>query len=384
MLPQFFEMLGLHTQGLTFERIFWALVVCAGIIVLTRELLARRPLEDAWYGWAIGLALLGYGAYQLVLVLFYRQLYFGAEGLRLSNYGLAIALAFVFAIWVGVREARRSPSPPDAGHFFDLAFWILIFSMVGARLLFIVVEWRDYVNLCVAPELVPGSGGESDCFAVLKFWKGGLVFFGGFLGAVAASAWYCRKHRISFMRTADVAIPSVALGHFFGRLGCLSAGCCYGRVCDAPWGVAFPEGSTPFVDHYRALSTTDPSAALDLLEQGHSLHLHPTQLYEASGELAFFAFLVFYRPHKRFHGELLALWLMLYSVLRFVVELYRGDAIRGFLFEIVIAPLNTLLGIGADEPTILSTSQTISLALFAAGALVWVTQRRRSEGRPAE
>lgn len=381
MLPQFFDMISVTTQGLTFERLFWALVVCAGLIVSLREFNARRPLADAWYGWAIGGALVTFGGLYLIQALFFRQLYFGDEGLRISNYGLAIALAFVFAIWIMLREARRTREPPNAGHVFDLAFWILIFSMLGSRLLFIIVEWRDYVNLCVAPELVEDSGGVADCFAVLKFWKGGLVFFGGFLGATAASWVYCRRHDIPFLRTADMAIPSVALGHFFGRLGCVSAGCCFGRPTEAAWGIAFPQGSAPFVRSYEILRQSDPEAAAALLEQGHSLHIHPTQLYESSAELAFFAFLILFRSRKQFHGQVLALWLMLYSLLRFTVEFYRGDSLRGYLFELTIRPLNALLGIAPDEPTLLTTSQTISLACGLAGILLYRAQRRRWRAR---
>jgi phosphatidylglycerol:prolipoprotein diacylglycerol transferase len=376
MLPQFFDLLGLHTQGLTFERIFWALAVCAGVVVCARELRAKRAFGDAWYGWAIGLILVGFGGFRLGLALFARRLYFGEEGLQISSYGVAIALAFIFGIWVAIREARRSPDPPDVGHIFDLSFWILIFSMVGGRVLFIISDWRDYYNLCVSPDLVPGSGGHADCLAVLKFWKGGLVFFGGIIGAVVTAVVYCRRQRISFLRTSDVMIPSVALGHFFGRLGCLSAGCCFGRPCSVPWAIVMPSGSAAFVGQYQALQDSHPQAALALLNAGHSLPIHPTELYEATAELLFFGLLLFLRPRKRFHGQLLAVWLVLYSILRFIVEFYRGDVIRGFLVEVAIGPMNRLLGIDPSEPTLLTTSQTISIAGVILGVVLYLRGRR--------
>jgi phosphatidylglycerol:prolipoprotein diacylglycerol transferase len=350
MLPQFFDMIGIRAQGVTFEAFFWALVLCAGLIVCVREFFAHRPFGDAWYGWAIGGLLAIFGGQQLYFVLSDQRLYFALEGLQVSNYGLAIALAFVVGIYLAVRESRRQGSVPRVGHILDLSFWVLIFSMVGSRVLFIIASWRDYYNLCVSPDLVEGSGGVQDCFAILRFWQGGLVFFGGFLGALGAGLWYCRKHDIKFLAAVDIAMPSLAIGHFFGRLGCLSAGCCYGRACDNPWAIAMP---------------------------GHATQIHPTQLYESSAELLFFAILILMRPRKRFHGQVVATWLILYGLLRFTVEFYRGDKIRGYLFEVVVAPLNTFIGIGAAEPTILTTSQAISIGMAAAGVWLFARHRKR-------
>ncbi len=377
MLPQFFDMIGVRAQGQGFEVFFWSVLIVAGIIVCVREFRAKRPFNDSWYGYGVGIGLLVFGGMSLISAA-QGVLYFEEDGLKISNYGLAIAIAFVVGIWLAVREANRSPSPPTMGHLFDLSFWILIFGMVGARVLFIIVSFEDYVNLCVAPELVEGSEGVKDCFAVLKFWKGGLVFFGGFLGAAIAALVYTRKHKISFLRAADVMIPSLALGHFFGRLGCLSAGCCFGQQTNVPWSVSFPQGAAPFQAEFEGLRTAtpaNPDAWVALLERGHSALIHPTQLYEASAEFLFFVMLILMRPRKRFHGQLVATWLVLYSMLRFVVEFYRGDKIRGFVFEYAIAPLNSLFGLAPEEPTILSTSQTIGLITLLTGVVIYVTQR---------
>jgi len=389
--PQFFDMIGLDTSGLTFERIFWVLVFTAGVVVLVRESLAKREMGDAWYGYAIGAGLTIYGGYYAYKALFRGELYFAEDGLRISNYGLAIAVAFVVGIYLAVREAGRTPGDPLPGHIFDVAFWILIASMVGSRVLFIIVGWQDYVNLCIAPELVEGSGGVADCFAVLKFWKGGLVFFGGFLGAAGATLYYCRKHRLSFLQLSDILIPSVALGHFFGRIGCLSAGCCFGRPESGALSVLMPVGSAAYQAQREGIITTQyavdfvpmveavrPNMVLQYLQRETSLHIHPTQLFEASWELMLFGLLIlFVRPRKRFHGQLLATWLVLYSCMRFVVEFVRGDKIRGYLFEVTISPINELLGIPTTEPTLLTTSQVISMATLAAGVWLLFKNRRR-------
>jgi phosphatidylglycerol:prolipoprotein diacylglycerol transferase len=151
-------------------------------------------------------------------------------------------------------------------------------------------------------------------------------------------------------------VPSVAFGHFLGRLGCFCAGCCWGSVSRAhlPWLVSFPPESLAYQSF---AARPDAAAYLDVLHRT-TLPLHPTQLYEAFGELALFAALVLWvRPRKRFDGQLLAAWLLAYAVLRTVVELFRGDVERG-----VVAGL----GVG----------QWTSLAIFAAGAIVWVRARR--------
>ncbi|MBN1947347.1 MAG: prolipoprotein diacylglyceryl transferase [Bradymonadales bacterium] len=377
MLPQFFDMIGLAPRGLGFERVFWALLFIAGLAVCYREFTVRRPLADAWYGWAFGLALVGFGGYRLVLAIFWRQGYFGPSGLKLSNYGLAIAIGFTLAIAVAVREARRSPAPPTAGQVLDLSFWILVFSIIGSRLFFALVNWREYLALCLAPGQVEGSEGTADCLAVLKFWRGGMVFYGGVAGALLAGIIYCRRHRIGFFRTADVLIPSLALGHVIGRLGCLAAGCCFGRVCSGPLGVRFPPGSPAFVAHHHQLMATDWQGAAQLVEQRASLPVHPTQLYEASAELLLFVALLLLRTRKRFHGQLLAIWLMAYAVVRLVIELYRGDKVRGFVFEWTLPALNRLLGFPHGEPTMLSTSQAVSLAIGALGVGMYLVLRRK-------
>jgi phosphatidylglycerol:prolipoprotein diacylglycerol transferase len=376
MEPQFFEMIGLRAQGLAFEIVLWTLVTCVGLVVLVREIFARRGFGDAWFGWGVGVVLSGFGGVFLYLALAHHHLYFGAEGLKLSNYGLAIAVGFVVGIYLAGREARRSPAPPDAGQMYDLAFWLLVAAMVGSRLLFVVVEWRRYTDLCFDPAQVPGAGGQADCLAAFKFWEGGLVFFGGFIFAIAAGAIYCWRNRVGFLRAADVVIPSVAIGHFFGRLGCLSAGCCFGRVCELPWAVRMPLGSAAY-EAQRGLIHTDPELASRLVGLQHSLPIHPTQLYEASAELLFFGLLIWLRGRKRFHGQLLGTWLVLYSVLRFVVELYRGDKIRGFLVEVTSERVSALLGVPSYEPILLTTSQAISAGLLLIGVVLLVWGRRR-------
>ena len=269
----------------------------------------------------------------------------------LHTYGLLVAAAFLVAMQLAGRAARRAGL--DRERVMDLCFWILLAAMVGSRALFIVVNWQDYAN-------DPGS--------IFAFWKGGLVFYGGFIGAVLISIWYMRRHRMSFFPYADAIIPSVSIGHAIGRLGCFAAGCCWGAACDPhlPWAARFPPESLAYQSQVatHAIQLGAPS----------TLPIHPTQLYESLGELAIFVALTLWRPRKRFHGELLALYLVLYAPLRALIETLRGDEERGRVF-------NFLGPLARGAWWNLSTSELISVGIFALGIGLYVALSRRAGGR---
>ncbi len=277
--------------------------------------------------------------------------------LPLHTYGLMIASGFVAAIWLAQREARRQGQ--DAERLGDLAFWILVSALVGSRLYFIAVNWGDYFG---DSAWVPFHGARIP--RVLAIWEGGLVFYGGFMGAALTAWWYMRRNGMRFLPYTDTIIPSVAIGHFFGRLGCFAAGCCWGAVSHShlPWLAKFPPASLA----YQAFAGRANAAELLAPDRLTTMPVHPTQLYESLGELTLFALLVLVvRPSKRFHGQVFATWLMAYALLRTVVELFRGDIERG-----VVAGL----GVG----------QWTSIAIFAIGGAVWAIGRRQSAVARAE
>jgi phosphatidylglycerol:prolipoprotein diacylglycerol transferase len=256
----------------------------------------------------------------------------------LHTYGLLVASAFLVAMQMAARAAERSGL--DRERVLDLSFWIL----------FIIVNWDEYAH---------------DPLSIFAFWKGGLVFYGGFIGAVACSILYMRKHQMEFFPYADVMGPSVAIGQALGRLGCFSAGCCWGGACDPHFALAarFPPDSLAFQSQV-ANHIIDAGAAT-------TIPIHPTQLYESIGCACIFLFLSIWRSRKRFHGELLALYLMLYAPLRATVEVLRGDEERGRV-------LNFLGPWARHAWWNLSTSETISVGIFLAGVAVYVTQSRRA------
>ncbi|HET8945341.1 MAG TPA: prolipoprotein diacylglyceryl transferase, partial [Candidatus Polarisedimenticolia bacterium] len=171
------------------------------------------------------------------------------------------------------------------------------------------------------------------------------VYYGGLGLAVAAGVWYVRRHRLPLGKVADLAAPALSLGQAIGRLGCFLAGCCYGRTCDLPWGVTFH----------------DPRAA-ELTGVPIGVPLHPTQLYHAAADVLTLVVAMALMRRRRFDGQVFWTWLLLYAVLRAVVEHWRGDLARGVFFS------------GA-----LSTSQIISIPIALVSAvMLWRLSRRAS------
>ena len=162
--------------------------------------------------------------------------------LPLHSYGVLIAAAFMAGLWLAQREARRRGQ--DAERLADLAFWVLVAALVGSRVYFILVNRGEFFG--AGSWLVATPIGRIP--RVLAFWEGGLVFYGGFIGATLAALLYMRRHRLPFLAYADTIIPSVAFGHFLGRLGCFFAGCCWGGLAprDLPWAARFPPESMAY------------------------------------------------------------------------------------------------------------------------------------------
>ncbi|MBI5481651.1 MAG: prolipoprotein diacylglyceryl transferase [Deltaproteobacteria bacterium] len=284
----------------------------------------------------------------------------------LHTYGVLIAVGFLLAVVMTTRQARREGTDPD--RLLDLGFWLLVGGFVGARLLFILTDLGYYVGSCRGTGSARTTGQVVwDCTRALHVWEGGLVWYGGFLAALGVGVFVLHRRRMKILRTADLIMPSVPLGHFFGRLGCFAAGCCFGKPTSSALGVAFGPRSLAYSD----LGDLLPSGA------AATMPLHPTQLYEAFGELLIFFWLLGLGRRKRFDGQVLLAYLFVYPLLRTVVEVFRGDAARRHVVAFSTRGLNALLGLPPEAPSFLSVSQLISL-LVAAGALgLWLLLRRQ-------
>lgn len=240
--------------------------------------------------------------------------------LTLHTYGALLAVAFLAGLWIAHREAKRTGM--DAARITDMAVYVLIGGLIGARVLLLVVDWRHYL---------------SNPRDILSLLQSGGVFYGGLLGALPVAWWYGRRHKLDMWPTADVLAPGVVLGQAIGRLGCFAAGCCYGRATNVPWAVTFTD---PYVQ--RQVGTP-----LDL-------PVHPSQIYESLLTLGIFLVILWIARHKQFHGQVMLAYLTLYAAGRFVLEYFRGDAARGVVFG-----------------GVLSTSQFIALVILLSAVLLY-------------
>ncbi len=285
----------------------------------------------------------------------------GHHEIAIHSYGLSIAVGLAIGIYLAYREGRRRGL--DGGRVLDLAFWLVVAGLIGSRVAYVVVNARDFVRLCRE-----GEHWLRDCTSPFQVWEGGLVFYGGVAAAALVALVFARRERWSFGDVGDLTAPALAIGHAFGRLGCFAAGCCFGKETASPIGVSFPRGSVAF----DVLERTGGVP----LGAGETPPLHPTQLYEAFGELAIFGLLYALTPRlRRRPGALLAVYLGCYAVLRFVVEIFRGDTLRGYLFQARTPRLAGWLGLPRGEPIFFSTGQLGSVLVIVTVACVLVWHR---------
>lgn len=240
---------------------------------------------------------------------------------ELASYGLMTALGYAAAALYLLPRLKKIGLDKDT--FWNLIFIAFIGALAGSKLLYILVSW-PHLGATLAEKLSN----------IVHDFRYGFVFFGGMIVSVAALVWYMKKKRLPVLQTSDFLIVALPLGHALGRIGCFLAGCCHGRPTDMPWGVAF----------------TNPHSlvAPELL----GVHIHPTQLYEAAGNLILFFILhyAYKKPHKA--GVILVEYVICYSLMRFIIEFFRGDY-RG----------EYILG--------LSPSQGLSLLGALAALIVW-------------
>jgi phosphatidylglycerol---prolipoprotein diacylglyceryl transferase len=249
----------------------------------------------------------------------------------INTYGVFLAIAFLSAIFVTVKLAERDGLPRE--RIYDLSLWMLLASLIGSKLLMLFTEpeYRD------APLQLLS----------LDFLRSGGVFYGGLLGAVLAGYLLMKRYKLPWWKTADACAPGIALGNFFGRQGCFAAGCCWGEPTTLPWGVRFSE-----------LGHQITGVPIDA-------HLHPTQLYESFAMLLVFVFLLYLHKRRRFPGQVILAYALLYSIVRFAIEFVRDD------------PRGDILGL--TSLTGLSTSQLISIVIGVTALILLIVRRRRTQ-----
>jgi len=246
----------------------------------------------------------------------------------INTYGFLLAVAFLAGLLLMARLAARDGL--DRQKVIDLGLWVLAASLIGSKALMVIAEWDATYR-----------DNPSQIFT-LDFLRSGGVYYGGFIAAVIASVIVMRYYKLPWWRTSDAFAPGIILGQAIGRLGCFSAGCCWGKPTTAWYGVHFSEKG-------HEITGVPVNVAL-----------HPTQLYEAAAALLILAVLLLIHRRRRFDGQVILAYAILYSVARFIVEFWRDD------------PRGEIIG--------LSTSQFIAIILFV-GALATFIYRLRKPSR---
>jgi phosphatidylglycerol:prolipoprotein diacylglycerol transferase len=244
----------------------------------------------------------------------------------LPTYGFLVAIGVFVGLMVAANLSERQGMDPEKA--WNLGIIAILSALLGAKILLIINDWSYYTR------------NPHEIFSLSTLQAGG-VFYGGLIAAVTASVWYIRRNHMPVLRTSDAFAPGLALGHVFGRFGCFSAGCCFGKPTSLPWGVTF----------------TNPLAYIN---SGTPLNvrLQPTELYEAAVELINFFVLLWIFKNKKFEGQVIGAYLFLYGVARFFLEFLRDDPGRGSVFG------------GA-----MSGTQLISIFMVLAGLAIWLRRK---------
>jgi phosphatidylglycerol:prolipoprotein diacylglycerol transferase len=248
-------------------------------------------------------------------------------------YGVLVALGFLVGLWTASRRGLQHGFAPEK--VFDAGVWLIIGTVLGARALYVVSYWDKLMENPLHPSM-PWT-------EIFMVQRGGLVFYGGLIGASLATLLYVWKNKLPLWKFADTLAPSIALGYAPGRLGCLMNGCCYGKPTDLPWGIHFPPGHDAF---------------------GHAVH--PTQIYDALLSLGLYLGLAWLFRRKKFDGQVFATYLLCYAITRSTVEIFRGDY-----------PVRYLGGFATP-------AHLVSIGIFAIGAILyWQLSTRTATAPPA-
>jgi phosphatidylglycerol:prolipoprotein diacylglycerol transferase len=251
----------------------------------------------------------------------------------IHSYGFMMALGVGLALWFVYRQAKAQGL--DAPRILDAAFYILIVSLVGAKLILFIGDFGHYLKNPKELLWIARSGG---------------VFQGGLAFGVFFALWYFRRHKLPTWKIADIVGPALALGHGFGRIGCFLAGCCYGRECDLPWGASFHD------EYAHGLTGIPIDRAL-----------HPVQLYEAGLNFANALILALVLRRKKFTGQVFSLYIVNYSIIRYFTEIFRGDhPAKAYLYQ------------GPNPYLSLSYSQLFCFVGLAAGILLFRVFKKRA------
>ena len=278
-------------------------------------------------------------------------------------YGVMMALAFFAGLWTATRRARLANVSGDV--IADVTLWLMAGSILGARFVYVTTYWKQ-------------EFADQPFSEIFMIQHGGLVYYGGLIGATVSGIGYMFWKKLPVWKIADIIAPSIALGSVFGRIGCLLNGCCYGRACDLPWAITF----------------TNPPAH-ELSGTPLNVPLHPTEIYDALLNFILYLALawlfrrawktrmedwgwkieerqrakspssILHPPASFADGQIFALYLIGYSVCRSIVEFFRGDYPADHIYAGVF-----------------TSAQLLSVPILLAGVALWFWRRQNDPAKP--
>jgi phosphatidylglycerol---prolipoprotein diacylglyceryl transferase len=258
-------------------------------------------------------------------------------GLNVYSYGAMLALAFICGTLLAAIRGHKQGI--DKNKIMDLSFYIAISSILGARIMFVALNWGYYF---------------SNPLEMVKLWEGGLVFYGGLISAFIVAVFFLIKNKLPILKVLDIFAAPLALGIAIGRIGCFLNGCCYGKISQR-FGISYPAWDNP---------PAFAQQVTDGLISSHaqcSLPVLPTQLYLSASCLAIFFILWRLEQNRRFPGFLFWVFILLYSLTRFIIE-----GMRYYEANFMLSGM--------------SISQVISLLLMAVAILAIIIGSRRARG----
>jgi phosphatidylglycerol:prolipoprotein diacylglycerol transferase len=291
--------------------------------------------------------------------MFYEPFHLGP--LRIAPYGIMVALGLLAAIVLGGRENQRIRLM-TAEQFEKVALWTVLWGLICSRLFYVFTDLARFMDK-------PTS--------IIAIWEGGLVFYGGPIGSVLYLTYHFVIRRSGpvegtkvatskegwqrMLRFFDLGAPMLALAHAMGRLGCLCAGCCYGAAHEGMLALHYPEGSPAWI--------------------AGGMGRYPIPLVESGIEALLCLWLMNLRLRKKFHGQVMLHYVMIYPAARFVLEMFRGDAVRGYVAKLSTPGINEALGLDPAVPVMLTTSQFISIIVVATAiVLIFIGKRASADG----
>lgn len=243
--------------------------------------------------------------------------------IEVHSYGFFIAIGALAALWVVRKKTMRFNLSLD--ELSSLFLWVFLAAFVGGKVFFYLEDVEKYIN---EPSLM------------LKFGSGGFVFYGSLIFALPTIVLWLRKKKVRVRSFLDVLAYAGPIVHSLGRVGCFMAGCCHGSVCDSPLGVTFSHPNT--------------------MAKPAGVPLYPTQLFDIVVNLIILATVYFLAKKQKFDGQLFLVYLIMYAIGRSIVEEFRGDEARGFLFN-----------------GLLSHSQFIAILILVVCGVLWYKWNRQ-------